>query len=157
MASRERWSLGLLAAFWVALYLPHLLTGDTLPARDIAATQLPWRTVWREQVLSGSPPLWDPYSNGGRPLLANPNTMAAYPGTLLFLVLPPEAAAAWQIAFHHLLLILGCYRLARRTGATPVEHEAAIRFLPRTGPLARTCGRDAEHRESSRMGRTLHS
>jgi hypothetical protein len=125
MASRERWSLGLLAAFWAALYLPHLLTGDTLPARDIAATQLPWRTVWREQMLSGSPPLWDPYSNGGRPLLANPNTMAAYPGTLLFLALPPEAAAAWHVAFHHLLLILGCYRLARRTGATPAAGAVA--------------------------------
>lgn len=133
MVSRERWSLGLLAAFWAALYLPHLLTGDTLPARDIAATQLPWRTVWREQVLSGSPPLWDPYSNGGRPLLANPNTMAAYPGTLLFLVSPPEAAAAWHVALHHLLLILGLYQLARRTGATPAAAAVAAAI---TG----TCG-----------------
>ncbi len=133
MASRERWSLGLLAAFWAALYLPHLLVGDTLPARDVGATQLPWRTVWREQLLSGSPPLWDPYSNGGRPLLANPNTMAAYPGTLLFLALPPEAAATWHIALHHLLLILGCYRLARRTSAAPA---AAAVAAAATG----TCG-----------------
>jgi hypothetical protein len=119
MARRERVPLALVAVFWAALYLPHLLTGDTLPARDVAATQLPWRTVWREQVLSGSPPLWDPYSNGGRPLLANPNTMAAYPGTLLFLVASPEQAAAWHIALHHLVLLLGCYWLARRTGAAP--------------------------------------
>jgi hypothetical protein len=119
MAGRDKLPLALLVAFWAALYLPHLLADDTLPARDVAATQLPWRTVWREQVLAGSPPLWDPYSNGGRPLLANPNTMAAYPGTLLFLLLSPERAAAWHIALHHVLLILGCYRLARRTGAAP--------------------------------------
>lgn len=119
MAGSDRVPLGLVLAFWAALYLPHLLTGDTLPARDVAATQLPWRTVWREQVLAGSPPLWDPYSNGGRPLLANPNTMAAYPGTLLFLLRSPECAATWHIALHHLLLIVGCYRLARRTGAAP--------------------------------------
>ena len=119
MAGRDRGPLWLVVAFWAALYLPHLLAGDTLPARDVAATQLPWRTVWREQVLAGSPPLWDPYSNGGRPLLANPNTMAAYPGTLLFLLTSPECAATWHIALHHLLLIVGCYCLARRTGAAP--------------------------------------
>ncbi|OFV81295.1 MAG: hypothetical protein A2Y78_13715 [Acidobacteria bacterium RBG_13_68_16] len=119
MAGRDRLPLALVLAFWAALYLPHLLKGDTLPARDVAATQLPWRTVWREQVLAGSPPLWDPYSSGGRPLLANPNTMAVYPGTLLFLLTSPECAAAWHIALHHLLLIVGCYRLARRTGAAP--------------------------------------
>jgi hypothetical protein len=105
-----------LVAFWAALYLPHLFAGQTLPARDVAATQIPWRTVWRAQVTSGWAPLWDPYSNGGRPLLANPNAMAAYPGTLLFLVMSPEAAAAWHLALHHLLLLLGCYRLARRSG-----------------------------------------
>jgi hypothetical protein len=125
MARRDKVPLALLAAFWAALYLPHLLAGDTLPARDVAATQLPWRTVWREQVLSGSPPLWDSYSNGGRPLLANPNTMAAYPGTLLFLVASPERAAAWHIALHHLLLLLGCYWLARRSGAAPAASAVA--------------------------------
>ncbi len=117
MDSRTKLPLAVLVAFWAALYLPHLFAGQTLPARDVAATQIPWRTVWREQVVSGSAPLWDPYSNGGRPLLANPNAMAAYPGTLLFLLLSPEAASAWHLALHHLLLLLGCYRLARRSGA----------------------------------------
>ena len=116
MLSRAKLPPAVLVAFWAALYLPHLFAGQTLPARDVAATQIPWRTVWREQVASGSAPLWDPTSNGGRPLLANPNAMAAYPGTLLFLLLSPEAAAGWHLALHHLLLLLGCYRLARRSG-----------------------------------------
>src|SRR5512136_1691976 len=133
MARRERLPLGLLVAFWAALYLPHLLAGDTLPARDVSATQLPWRTVWREQVLSGSAPLWDPYSNGGRPLLANPNAMAVYPGTLLFLPLTPETAAGWHIALHHLLLVLGCYVLARRSGAAPSSAAIAAAAVGTSG------------------------
>ncbi len=105
-----------LVALWAGLYLPALLTGATLPARDVAATQIPWRTVWRSEVLAGQAPLWDPLSNSGRPLLANPNAMAAYPGTALFLLTTPERAAAWHLALHHLLLLLGCYVLARRSG-----------------------------------------
>jgi hypothetical protein len=117
MGFAKRWPIVAVIALWAAVYLPHLLACQTLPARDVGTTQIPWRTVWRAQVLAGSPPLWDPYSNGGRPLLANPNTMAAYPGTALFLLLSPEVAAAWHIALHHLLFILGCYVLARRSGA----------------------------------------
>jgi hypothetical protein len=108
-----------LAAFWAAVYLPPLLAGRCLPARDVAATQAPWRVVWRQQVAAGSVPLWDPTSNQGRPLLANPNAMALYPGTLLFLVLAPEEAAAWHVALHHLLLLAACWLLARRAGADP--------------------------------------
>lgn len=108
-----------LVVLWAAVYLPPLLGGRTLPARDLAATQIPWRTVWRGEVAHGEFPLWDPLSNQGRPLLANPNTMAAYPGTLLFLLAGPERVTAWHIALHHLLLLLGCYVLARRTGAAP--------------------------------------
>jgi fluoride ion exporter CrcB/FEX len=107
----------LLVLAWMVVYLPHLLSGDTLPVRDLGATQVPWRTVWRDEVTRGTLPLWDPLSNQGRPLLANPNAMAAYPGTLLFLLPQPERAVAWHVALHHLLLLLGCYALARRTGA----------------------------------------
>ncbi|MGD1146828.1 MAG: hypothetical protein ABR961_02615 [Thermoanaerobaculaceae bacterium] len=117
MPRRETVPLALLIAFWALLYLPNLFAARTLPIRDVSATQLAWRTVWREQVSRGWVPLWDPCSNGGRPMLANPNAMAAYPGTLLFLVMTPEAAAGWHLALHHLILLLGCYRLARRCGA----------------------------------------
>lgn len=119
MPARGRLPLLALAAFWAATYLPPLVADRWLPARDAAATQVPWRTVWREQVAAGHLPLWDPYSNQGRPLLANPNAMALYPGTVLFLLLPPERAAAWHVALHHLLLLAACYLLARRAGALP--------------------------------------
>jgi hypothetical protein len=117
--SGRRPALLALVAFWAAVYLPPLLAGRCLPARDVAATQAPWRVVWREQVAAGHAPLWDPASNQGRPLLANPNAMTLYPGTLLFLALAPEEAAAWHVALHHLLLLAACWLLARRAGADP--------------------------------------
>jgi hypothetical protein len=108
---------GVIVLLWAAVYLPRVLAGFTLPARDVGATHVPWRRVWADQVRAGHAPLWDPASNQGRPLLANPNAMAAYPGTLLFLLAEPERAAAWHLALHHLLLLAGCYLLARRSGA----------------------------------------
>lgn len=117
MSARRILFPGVLILLWAAVYLPRLLAGFTLPARDVGATHVPWRHVWADQVRAGHLPLWDPASNQGRPLLANPNAMALYPGTLLFLVAEPERAAAWHLALHHLLLLAGCYLLARRCGA----------------------------------------
>lgn len=109
-------AVGLLG--WAGLYAPLLLRGGTLAPRDLAATAAPWRTAWASQVSSLSLPLWDPASSGGRLLLANPNAMAAYPGSALFLLMPPEQAVVLHVAMHHLLLGLGLYRLARTTGST---------------------------------------
>jgi hypothetical protein len=120
-------------AWWALAYLPAILAGHTAPARDLAATQFPWRTVWAAQVSAGTPPLWDPLSNGGRPLLANPNAMAAYPGTLLFLLGDPETVGLWHLAFHHLLFLAGCYRLARRAGADPGASAVAAAAVGTTG------------------------
>lgn len=108
--------LVLLLSWLLVCCLPAAL-GRALLARDITSNQIPWRVEWAEQVAHGVAPLWDPGSSQGRHLLANPNSGSAYPGTLLFLVLPPELAAAWHGAFHVGLFLLGCYRLSRRCGA----------------------------------------
>lgn len=108
-----------LAALWAFCWLPGILTGRTLPARDVAATQLPWRQAWRMAILGGHLPLWDPASSGGRLLWANPNTMAAYPGTVAFLAGSPERVAVWCMALHHLLFVAGCFALGRRSDASP--------------------------------------
>ncbi len=129
MLRRVPLSLALLVAGWAVLYVPGLLAGRTLPARDVASNQIPFRVVLTSQVLAGHLPVWDPSSNQGRPLLANPNAMAAWPGTALFLVLEPERAAAWLIALHHLALVLGAYVLARRSS-----------FSPPTAAIAATAG-----------------
>jgi hypothetical protein len=131
--------LGLLLLAWSLLYLPGLAASRTLPARDVASNQIPFRVAWRSQVLAGHPPLWDPWSNQGRPLVANPNSMAGWPGTALFLVLEPERAAAALIAFHHLALLLGAWVLARRSGFSPETSAIAAAGAALSGvPFATT-------------------
>jgi hypothetical protein len=112
-------SVAVLVVLWGLLYLPNLVVGRTLPARDLAATYGPWQAVWRAQVRHGHAPIWDPCSNHGRLAWADPDVMAAYPGTAILSLLPLESAVAWHVALHHLLFILGCFYLARRTGADP--------------------------------------
>lgn len=106
----------LLGAVCLLCWWPGLLGEGTLPARDIGVTQLPWRSHWHSMVTRGDWPLWDAASSGGRLMWANPNAMAAYPGTLLFVPGPPEKAMVWHLALHHVLLICGCFWLARRAG-----------------------------------------
>ncbi len=100
------------AGVW--LYL--LLAGKTLVTRDLGATHLPWRAEWARQVKNGWLPLWNPKANGGRPFWADPNAQAAYPGTLVFLLLPAPQAMVLFLACHHLLLTAGLASLARKTG-----------------------------------------
>ncbi|MCU0292742.1 MAG: YfhO family protein [Thermoanaerobaculaceae bacterium] len=118
MTRQERAGAWGLVGLWAFCWLPGILSGRTLPARDVAATQLPWRQEWRTAVLGGHLPLWDPASSGGRLMWANPNAMAAYPGTAAFLLGAPERVAVWSIAFHHLLFMAGCFALGRRAGAS---------------------------------------
>lgn len=101
-------------AFAAALYGPHLVRGQLLPARDVGATQVPWRTILGAQLRQGELPLWDPLSNQGRLLLANPSCQAAYPPTLLAAVVPAGVALGVLQALHHLLFLLGCFWLARK-------------------------------------------
>jgi hypothetical protein len=119
MTRQERVGMWGLVGLWAFCWLPGILTGRTLPARDVAATQLPWRQEWRGAILGGHLPLWDTASSGGRPMWANPNAMAAYPGTAAFLLGPTERVAGWSMALHHLLFLAGCFALCRRTGASP--------------------------------------
>ena len=69
-----------LVALWASCWLPGTLTGRTLPARDVAATQLPWRQEWRTAVGGGHLPLWDAASSGGRTDVGQPQRHGGLPG-----------------------------------------------------------------------------
>lgn len=126
-----RWAFLLCAGVWLSL----LLSGRALVTRDLGATHLPWRAEWARQVKNGWFPLWNPKANGGRPLWADPNAQAAYPGTLLFLLLPASQAMVVFLAAHHLWLLAGLAYLAKKTGA---ERDAAwvSAFIVGTGGIA---------------------
>lgn len=128
-----------LLLLWGALFLPHLLSGHTFPARDAGATHIPWRAETRRQLARGYAPLWNPLANGGRLLLANPNAQAAYPPALLLLPFGAERALATSLALHHLFFLFGCFVLARRVGASAAAAAVAAAAVGFSGlPLSAT-------------------
>src|ERR1700730_10845440 len=71
------WQPALLGAAWLALlFAPLLSPARALANRDILLFHLPLRVCFRNLVLAGFPPLWNPWLNGGQPRLSNPH----YPG-----------------------------------------------------------------------------
>ncbi len=122
-----------LLAIWGALWLPGLLRGDVLYFRDLLSHDLQWRQEWARQVSAGRLPEWQAATSGGMPLLADPNTQALYPGTLLFLVARGPRAMALFFALHALILGLGANRLLRRLGHSQPAALAGAAFAAGSG------------------------
>jgi len=112
---------GLLAALGAgvltALALPGLASWRGTPAyHDLASHHLPWRVWTAEAWLSGMPPLWNPLSGCGFPMLAEPQVGALYPPNLLFGLVDPWAALNVHILGHVWWAALGAYVLGRVLG-----------------------------------------
>ncbi len=112
----NRWATAGGVALLAAVYAPGIFGDKVLFLRDIGSHQMGWRLLWARTVLSGHLPLWDPLTLGGTALAGNPNTMALYPFTALFLLFRPPVALALFLFLHHLLLALGTAHLLRRLG-----------------------------------------
>jgi uncharacterized membrane protein YfhO len=77
----------------------------------IGGIDVEWYFYWnssfiKEQILSGSLPLWNPYIAGGMPIDIN---TTFYPSTLLYLLLPITWAFNAEIILHIFLAALGMY------------------------------------------------
>lgn len=108
-------ALGLLQL--LAFHRP--LFSETFFFRDLYLLFFFARTRVAEQLAQGRLPLWDPLLNGGRPLLADVNFTALYPGNLLYLVFDPLTSFNLEIVGHFALAGLGAYLAARRLGLSP--------------------------------------
>src|SRR3954469_25719615 len=127
-----RSALPLLALAWLAaLFSPLLVPGRALANRDIALFHLPLRVCFERLAAIGLPGLaaWDPYLNGGQPLLSNPSYAAFYPPSWLVLALPPVRALSLLVLLHALVGFAGAFRLARRLGCgRPAAALAALGY-----------------------------
>jgi Bacterial membrane protein YfhO len=112
------------------------LSGRLFYLRDLIQNHQPIRHVVIEQMRAGTLPLWDPYHGGGTPLLADPNNLVLHPISLLFLVLPFDAAFTASILLQYLLLACGGYLLARRLGAAREGATLTAIVLTLSGPAA---------------------
>jgi hypothetical protein len=70
----------------------------------------------RNLVAAGVPPVWNPWLNGGQPLLSNPSYAAFYPPTWLALPLPPVYSLSLLALLHASIAFAGAWRLARHLG-----------------------------------------
>lgn len=106
----------LLAAGWLASLLGSLLLpGRTLANRDIPLFHLPLRAAFRDLAAFGLP-TWNPWLNGGQPLLSNPSYAAFYPPSWLVFAVPPSYLFGLLALLHAALAFAGAWRLARHFG-----------------------------------------
>ncbi len=68
---------------------------------------------YRESLLEGRLPLWNPHTFSGWPFLANPQSRVFYPTSLLYVWLAQPPALIIELTLHLLLAAGGTYALAR--------------------------------------------
>jgi len=111
----------LAACFLFALFPGVFLGADAFFFRDYGALGYPLIHHARESFWSGELPMWNPLSHCGAPFLAQWGTMALYPFSLIYLLLP----LPWSLSFfcfaHLALAGAGMFLLARRW----LEHAGA--------------------------------
>jgi hypothetical protein len=84
--------------------------------RDMPGATIPSRWFWRESILGGHIPAWNPYVSLGFPTIASPVHGSLYPLHVLLAVLPFQAGFFGTWALHAFLGGVGGYVLARSCG-----------------------------------------
>ncbi|MEE9126010.1 MAG: hypothetical protein V3U11_02620, partial [Planctomycetota bacterium] len=105
----------LLVLVTLVFFAPSLLGGQFF-YRDVSQNHYAMRSLDVAELSAGRVPLWNPHLTFGQPLLANPNYMVLHPTTLLFALMPFDAAFRWGIVLQYLVAALGTYLLLRDQG-----------------------------------------
>jgi hypothetical protein len=121
---------GLGAGWLLAFFGPLLSPARVLSNRDIQLFHLPLRACFARLVRLGWP-VWNPWLNGGQPLLSNPNYAAFYPPSWAAAALAPAYALSLLVVFHAAVALAGAWFLARRLGAG--RGAAALAAIAYTG------------------------
>jgi Bacterial membrane protein YfhO len=99
-----------------AVFFHRPLFTSTFFFRDVYQVALPQRALVAEAWRHFRLPLWDPFLEGGQPLLANALNAALYPANLLYLALPTVTALNLELALHFALAGAAAYAAARVCG-----------------------------------------
>jgi hypothetical protein len=106
---------GILLALLVFGSFPQVLLGlQTFIVRDFGFFVYPLAHFQRDCFWRGEIPFWDPYNFCGVPFLAQWNTMALYPPSLIYLTLPLEWSLSFFCLLHFWFAGIGMYFLARK-------------------------------------------
>ena len=112
---------------------PLVSGARTLYQRDVLNTHLGMKWAETEALRQGYLPLIDPHRAGGQPLLGNPNALALYPDTLLYLAAPLFWALNAHFWIHFLLAPFAFSWLARELGLGRAGSWAAGVFYALSG------------------------
>jgi len=105
----------LVAAFstsWFLLQSPNFFSGY-----DFVRMHAFYKAFFRESLLAGKPPLWNPFVGLGRPFMADIETATLYPPNLLVLPFGVYGGVALMVLLHQALAVYGGVRLGRVLGA----------------------------------------
>jgi hypothetical protein len=124
-----RVKIGLGVMLFIAFFGPA--TGlQTFIYRDFGVLAWPTAAYHHEMFWRGELPLWNPYSNCGVPFLAQWGTMALYPFSLIYLVLPLPWSLNFFCLAHLWLGGVGVFYLAKQwTGSIPAAAVASVLFV----------------------------
>jgi hypothetical protein len=104
---------GSFSTAWMLLQSPNFLSGY-----DFVRMHAYYRAFYREDLLSGRLPLWNPYVGLGRPFLADIETGTLYPPNLLTLPFGVYGGTALLLVLHQAVAFFGGERLGRKLGAS---------------------------------------
>jgi len=111
-----QWVLLAALALWLAITLPWVFGDRILVLRDVVYTHRHFKEFGAAELAAGRIPAINPTWGIGQPFRGNPNALPFYPGNLLYLALPFEAAFHLHYALHWLLAFLGMRKLAGELG-----------------------------------------
>lgn len=107
-----------LAGLCAWLFASQFTSGVCMAWRDSGHFYIPLLETVRQQWGEGRIPLWNPYENGGQPLLGDGTSGVFYPGKLIF-ALPFDFLLLYKIYIvgHVASAYAACYAVARGWGA----------------------------------------
>ncbi|RUL88247.1 YfhO family protein [Tautonia sociabilis] len=110
--------LACLAALCLVCFGDAMFRGGQFAYRDAGHFYYPLNKVVQDEWAAGRVPLWNPWENGGMPLLGQATSAALYPGKLLFVGVPYEWGARIYIIAHVLLAVGAMFALMRHWGVS---------------------------------------
>ncbi|MEW6429123.1 MAG: YfhO family protein [Thermodesulfobacteriota bacterium] len=127
--------LGLLAVLFFARFL---FTGRFFLLRDLVFDFHARQIFYKEHLLQGTLPLWNPYTGCGEPFLSNIESAVFYPLNLLHLLLPVTNATVVSVTFHLFLAAAGVWLCCRTWDISPAGALlAAVAFAFSTHTVTR--------------------
>lgn len=108
-----RWPLATLALLVFAFFSRFLLTGRFFLMRDLIFDFFARKQFYKNHLLHGELPLWNPYTGGGEPFLSNLESAVFYPPNLLNLLLPVPNANVILATLHFFLAGFGVWLACR--------------------------------------------